>query len=223
MIAHHLILHQDTPYQARRMLCLPFFHLFATSFAFVQPIRYGQVTYIMKRWNLEKYLIYHERYEANEAYMAPPMLIAMIQTKLDVRKYLKGIRYAGVGGAPCDAVSINKFRGLLANATMTCMWGMTEIGIASLFRLGENDESGSVGRLMRGMEGKLMDVDGKVVTKEGEPGELYCRTEGIMLGYRNLEMSEDEKQWYRTGDVCCFRDGKIYIVGRAKELIKVKG
>lgn len=223
MVAHHLILHQETPYEPRRMLCLPFFHLFATSFAFIQPIRYGHVTFIMKRWNLEKYLLNHAKYEATEAYMAPPMLVSMIQSDMNVRELLKTVRYAGVGGAPCDAVSINKMRALLTDATMTCMWGMTEIGIASLFRCGENDETGSVGRLMRGMEGKLIDKDGKEVEQEGEPGELYCRTEGIMLGYRNMEMAMDEKEWYRTGDVCCFREGKIYIVGRAKELIKVKG
>lgn len=224
MIAHHMMLHQEVPYEPSVLVSVPFFHLFGTSLAYIQPIRYGHQTYVMKRFNLEKYLRNIDRFQLTEAYMAPPMLVSIIQSSFDVKDLMKTVRFAGVGGAPIDAVSINKMRALLpANATMTSMWGMTEIGITTLFRYGEDDETGSVGRLLRGMEGKLIDSDGNVVEKEGEPGELYCRTQGVMLGYLNMPFPEDEKEWFRTGDVCCFRDGKLYIVGRAKELIKVKG
>ncbi|KAK5954363.1 hypothetical protein OHC33_004085 [Knufia fluminis] len=223
MIAHHLMIHQEVPFEVTRVISLPFFHLFATSFTFIQPTRYGHTTYVMRRFHLEKYLRYHSQYQATEAYMAPPMLIAMIQSEFDVKDLLKTVRFAATGGAPCDAVSINKFRSLLTDATMTALWGMTETGVASGFRYGENDETGSVGRFFRGMEGKLIDADGNLVTEDGEPGELYCRTQGVMLGYRNMEFPEEEKEWFRTGDVCCLREGKLYIVGRAKELIKVKG
>jgi len=223
MIAHHLMLYQETPYEVTRVVAVPFFHIFGTSLTFVQPIRYGHTTYVMRRWQLEKYMRCHDKYQATEAYMAPPMLIAMIQSNLDVKDLMKTVRFAGVGGAPCDAVSINKMRSLLTDATMTSMWGMTEIGITTAFRYGENDETGSAGRLFRGMEAKLIDADGNAVTEDGEPGELYCRTEGVMLGYRNMGFSDEEKEWFRTGDVCCFREGKLYVVARAKELIKVKG
>ena len=223
LVAHHLIIHQDTPYDVRRLISLPFFHLFATSFSFIQPTRYGHTTYVMKRFKLDSFVQNHDQYQITEAYMAPPMLIAMIQSDLDVKRLMRSVRYAGVGGAPCDAASINKMRSLLTDATMSCIWGMTEIGVSTLFRLGDHDESGSVGKLMRGMEGKLIDADGNEVGGDNEPGELYIRTEGIMLGYRNMEMAGHEKEWFRTGDVCCFKEGKLYIVGRAKELIKVKG
>jgi len=223
MVARHMMLHQETPYNVTRIVAVPFFHMFGTSLAFVQPIRYGHTTYVMRRWQLEEYLRCHDKYQATEAYMAPAMLIAMIQSDLDVKDLMKTVRLAGVGGTPCDALSINKMRSLLTDATMTCMWGLTETGIATAFRYGENDETGSVGRLFRGMEAKLIDVDGNVVTSDGEAGELCCRTKGVMLGYRNMEFSDKEKDWFRTGDVCCFRQGKLYFVARAKELIKVKG
>lgn len=224
MVAHHMMFHNEVPYEPSKLISLPFFHLFGSSLAFVQPIRYGQQAYIMKRFNLEKYLHTIHKYQLTETYMAPPMLVSIIQSPLNVKDLLKTVRYAGVGGAPIDALSINKMRALLpANATMTSIWGMTEVGVATSFRYGENDETGSVGRLNRGMEGKLIDSDENVVEKDGEPGELYCRTQGVMLGYRNMPFADEEKEWFRTGDVCCFREGKLYVVGRAKELIKVKG
>lgn len=223
LVAHHLMLHQETSYHVTRLMSLPLFHLFATSYSFIQPLRYGHTTYVMKRWNLDKYLHHCRNYEISEIYMAPPMLVAMLQSDLKVKDMLKSVRYAGVGGAPCDAVCINKMRALLTNATMSSVWGMTEIGVATTFRCDEHDETGSIGRLMKGYEGKLIDSNGKLVIQDGEPGELYIRSEGIMLGYRNINLPEEEKEWFRTGDVACCREGKLYIVGRAKELIKVKG
>lgn len=224
LVAHHHIVHQEVPFTMTRLITLPLFHLFATSYTFVQPIRYGHQTYVMKRFQLEGFLRNIDRYQITETYMAPPILYGMLQSPLDVRNLIKTLRYAGCGGAPIDAVSINKMRALMSpDATLSSIWGMTEIGVATSFRYGENDESGSIGRLMRGMEGKLVDSNGEVTEKDGDLGELYIRTDGIMLGYRNIPLPDDEKEWLRTGDVCRIREGKLYVVGRAKELIKVKG
>lgn len=224
LIVHHLALHEDMPFQVKRLISLPFFHLFATMLCFIQPVRYFEQTFVMKRFNPEKWLTNVEKFQITELYGAPPMIVAAIQSLLDVPSLLKTVKYMGVGGAPIDAVTINKMRSLLQpGATMTCMWGMTEIGVTTLFRHGENDETGSVGRLMRGYEGRLIDSDGRLVNTDGEPGELFVRTEGTMLGYRGVPFSDEDKVWFRTGDVCCFKEGKLYVVGRAKELIKVKG
>ena len=97
---------------------------------------------------------------------------------------------------------------------------MTELGVATIFRYGENDTSGSVGRLIGGYEGKLVDFEGEEVEGESQKGELYVRTEGRIMGYLG---HPQEDEWWATGDVCEIIDEKLYIVGRAKELIKVRG
>lgn len=224
LVAQHQILRQEVPYSVSRLMSLPLFHLFAASYTFIQPPRYGHTTYIMRRFHLEHYIQYLCRFRVTETYMAPPMVFAMFQSTLDVKQLIRTLRFAGCGGAPIDASSINKMRSLMhPDATMSSIWGMTELGVATSFRYGENDETGSVGRLMRGIEGKLIDSEGNLVSKDGEPGELHIRTCGVMLGYRNMHFGEGEKEWFRTGDICCLKGGKVYVVGRAKELIKVKG
>ena len=224
LIAHLLALHEQFPFETRQLISLPFFHLFATMLTFIQPVRYFQPTYIMKRFQLQKWLGNVGKFDITELYGCPPMITATIQAAQaggnEVRSLLASVRYLGVGGAPISADNINAMRALLhPESTMTNLWGMTEVGIALLFRHGEHDESGAVGRLISGYEAKLVDHQGRE-TEEGKR-ELYLRTEGRMLGYIGLEKETDE--WWATGDVCEIRGGKVYIVGRAKELIKVRG
>jgi 4-coumarate--CoA ligase len=64
-----------------------------------------------------------------------------------------------------------------------------------------------------------------------EEGELWCSGPQIMKGYwRNPSATaetihEDEGgRWLKTGDIAYFDDeGKFFVTGRLKELIKVKG
>lgn len=59
--------------------------------------------------------------------------------------------------------------------------------------------------------------------KLGEDGELLVRGANVMLGYwRNPEATRDaitDDGWLRTGDIAQIIAGKIYIRGRAKDII----
>merc|ERR1712000_521902 len=74
----------------------------------------------------------------------------------------------------------------------------------------------------------LIDDDGKEVTKDGEPGEVWLRGPQMLLGYwRNEQATRESKTadgWFKTGDVGVCKEGKKWwIVDRKKELIKVNG
>jgi hypothetical protein len=55
------------------------------------------------------------------------------------------------------------------------------------------------------------------------PGELYVRGPGLLLGYKGRTDGKDEQGWFRTGDMVYAREGNYYIIGRTKDLIKVRG
>jgi acyl-CoA synthetase (AMP-forming)/AMP-acid ligase II len=80
----------------------------------------------------------------------------------------------------------------------------------------------SVGRVLPGVQVKLIGTDGNPVA-EGEVGELSVRGPNIMKGYyRNPEdtlAAVDQEGWFQTRDLARLEAGKLYIVGRAKELI----
>ena len=92
---------------------------------------------------------------------------------------------------------------------------------------GADDDSGSIGYLDPNTEGKLIDDEGKEVTKAGTPGELFVRGPQMCLGYwRNEAATQEtlEDGWLKTGDVAQVDEkGWFWIVDRKKELIKVNG
>ncbi|KAK5007027.1 hypothetical protein LTR28_005763, partial [Elasticomyces elasticus] len=87
----------------------------------------------------------------------------------------------------------------------------------------------AVGELNPNCEGKIVTDDvGLNEVAQGERGELWIRAPNVMKGYWNRPDATaetlTEDGWLKTGDIA-YRDhdGKLFIVDRKKELIKVKG
>ncbi|POS69486.1 AMP-binding enzyme [Diaporthe helianthi] len=234
LIIQHLSLHdnQTLPHEVVRLASLPFFHIFGAAWAFIAPIRYGQPVYIMPRFNMRGYTENIHKYAITETYMAPPMVHTLNKRALSEPGFatlLTSLRYVGIGGAPIDIAALRALRSTLhSQATVTQVWGMTEFGPAALFRYGENDDTGSVGRLLPGYEPRVVPVgtsvftDTEVTLTEGA-GDLYIRTPALMDGYRGIPMSSGVCTWFYTGDIAYVADGKLCLVGRSKEMIKVRG
>jgi long-chain acyl-CoA synthetase len=92
------------------------------------------------------------------------------------------------------------------------VWGMSEIGVATGNRPGE-ERYGTVGVTLPGYELRL-----------AEDGELLARGPALMKGYRNdperTAEAVDADGWMHTGDVATIdEDGYVRIVDRKKELI----
>lgn len=74
----------------------------------------------------------------------------------------------------------------------------------------------------------IVDETGTKEVKRGERGELWVRGPNVMKGYwRKPEATKEtltEDGWLKTGDVAYLDEqGRLFIVDRIKELIKVKG
>jgi acyl-CoA synthetase (AMP-forming)/AMP-acid ligase II len=80
----------------------------------------------------------------------------------------------------------------------------------------------SVGKVFPGVEAKLVGADGSTVP-DGEAGELWVRGPNVMKGYyrapEETAAAINEEGWFNTRDLAQLQDGKLFIVGRTKELI----
>ena len=106
-------------------------------------------------------------------------------------------------------------------------YGLTEASpVVSLNPLDKRRKPDSVGLAIPSVKVKIVAKDKQEVSS-GEVGELLVKGPNVMAGYYNLD--EDTKRtlrdgWLYTGDLAKVdREGFIYIIGRSKEMINVRG
>jgi long-chain acyl-CoA synthetase len=141
--------------------------------------------------------------------LAWPLLKKRVADKVMAR--LGGrIRLAVCGGAPLPADVARTFIGL--GLPLVQGYGMTELAPVVSGNSLRDNEPASVGR-------PLEDVEVRI----SPDGELLVRSPGVMMGYLDdpeaTARTVDREGWLHTGDKAEFRDGRLYITGRLKDII----
>ncbi|KAK5162924.1 uncharacterized protein LTR77_011085 [Saxophila tyrrhenica] len=216
----------EQPYEIRRLFCTPIFHAFSTPLMAINSIRYGHTTYIMRRFD-DTFAQKVFDFQITETAAAPPMLMKLCEQN-ESHHLLQSLRKVWSGGAPLSQDLRSRFLGIFANPLrIVQVWGMTEGGWFTTFQRCEDDSTGSVGRPLKGVEIKVdRSKDGLQLRGDKKTGELLVRSEQLMVGYLRDESATSDAfdgDWLRTGDVGYIEDGKVFLVDRAKDLIKVNG
>ncbi|CAG8413666.1 unnamed protein product [Penicillium salamii] len=223
IISQHRSIYYDVPYPVSRLMSLPMFHLFGALWTHLFPVRYGHPLFVLPRFEVNEFIATVHKYKISETYLVPAIIHALNQSTQPVSEYLTSLRYVGVAGACIDSTSIQAFRDRLNPLAYACqIWGMTEVGVVFQTRYGQPGDPGSIGTQLAGYEVRLMDQDG-IVQGDQRAGELYVRGPGLLSAYKGRADALEPDGWYRTGDVAMVKQGQYYIVGRTKELIKVRG
>lgn len=180
----------------------------------------------MPRFKLDDFLTAVHNFFITDVAVVPSIISALLGLPMTRSYLLQSLQYVLCAGAPLSAEAQAKLCSLLSpSAVVSQCWGMTEAGWLSTFDPSEKDTTGSVGRLLMDVELKLINDTGCIVTGEGMQGEAYVRSPAMFQGYVGDFSSTpfDLEGFYRTGDIVHVQDGKIYILGRKKEIVKVKG
>ncbi|KIW86931.1 uncharacterized protein Z519_12396 [Cladophialophora bantiana CBS 173.52] len=233
LIAQHTLVNETypIPYEPRRLLYLPLFHAAMVPVAHVTPLRSGDLSYILRRFEMAPFLSSIQKYQLTEMIFVPPVAVAVLKYPFLHNYSLKSIKVVVCGAGPLDKEHQKSLQTILGPETsFTQVWGMTETScVASKFYYPERDDTGSVGRMMPNLDVKLIDDSGNDITAFDIPGELCIRGPTIISGYFNsphaTKDSIDGEGYFKTGDVmyCTTKTGKWYIIDRKKELIKVRG
>lgn len=124
------------------------------------------------------------------------------------------------GGSLLDADLLGEVQGKLCR-NILMHYGSTEIGLTAVARPSEADvEGGELGFILPWNEVEVVG-ETREPLPDGEVGEFRIRAEGQV---RNLPRLADEAlPWFYPGDVGYRRDGRLYLTGRASELINLGG
>ncbi|KAK4943428.1 hypothetical protein LTR10_016919 [Elasticomyces elasticus] len=199
--------------------------------AYIAPLRSGDATYILRRFEMEPLLLSIQKYRLTELIVVPPVAVGVLKYPLTHKYSLKSVRVIWCGAGPLDKEHQSALQHVFGSeASFTQVWGMTETScVASKFYYPERDDTGSIGRMMPNLDVKIIDDDGKDISAFDVPGELCIRGPTIISEYFNTPQANkdsfDEEGYFRTGDVmyCDSKTKKWYIIDRKKELIKVRG
>jgi long-chain acyl-CoA synthetase len=166
----------------------------------------------MKRAMFEACVARGYRVASRHATMLDRLLVPMLRSVV-ARKVLARLggrlRLVVVGGAALDPALARTFIGL--GLPMLQGYGLTEASPVISVNRDDDNVPESVGPPLPGVEVRL-----------GEGNELLARGANVMQGYwRNADATRAAlvDGWLRTGDLAEIADGKIFIRGRAKDIV----
>jgi long-chain acyl-CoA synthetase len=208
-----------------RLLCfLPLFHCFGQNF-----IMNGAV-------NMGASLILHERFVPDEilesallnrasVFLGVPAVFMRFLAQPDCEKYFASIRYYFTAAAPMPAEVARRWRERFGK-TIYEGYGLTETAPFASHNHESDYRDESVGTALEGVEIKVIGEKGETLPA-GQLGEIAIKGPNVMKGYFNRPEETAEvihDGWFLSGDIGKMdRDGYVYLVDRAKDMVNISG
>ena len=211
-------------------LCVPvpFYHCFGCVMGNLGCITHGSAIVIgSEHFDPLKILQAIEQERCTALYGVPTMFIAQLDhpdfDSFDVSSLRTGI----MAGSPCPIEVMRQVIDRMGADQMTIAYGQTEASPVITQTLTTDSierRVSTVGKVLPGVEARIVDPEtGQVVGPEVQ-GELQTRSSMVMQGYYNLPDATaaaiDDEGWLHTGDLATVdEDGYYKITGRLKDMI----
>ena len=134
-------------------------------------------------------------------------------------------RLMHIGAQPVPPALIKRWKKVFPHHDYDTNYGLSESTGPGVVHLGvENtDHVGAIGVAGYGWQAKIVKPDGVTEVAPGEVGELAVKGPGVMKEYYHNKAATaeilKEDGWLLTGDMAEMKDGFIYLVDRAKDVI----
>lgn len=206
---------------------LPMFHAFGMN-AFIASIFQQEKMILLPHFVEDDFLRCIELYRITTAYLVPPIMVLLAKSPKVDRYNLRSLHTIWCGAAPLAENLVHHVKNRIGVKHFREGYGMTEGTYAFLAQNDHHQTIGSVGVLLKGIHGKVVDVSTGSILGPNENGELQFTGDNIMKGYVGnpweTKLTIDSNGWIHTGDIGYYdENGEWYVVDRIKELIKYKG
>jgi fatty-acyl-CoA synthase len=160
-------------------------------------------------------------------YGVPTMFIAQLEHADFARRDTSSLRTGIMAGSPCPIELMKRVTTEMGAREITIGYGQTEASpLITMTRTDDPLEQrvGTVGRVLPGVEARIVDPASGNTVLDGVSGELCTRGHNVMLGYYNepelTAKAIDPEGWLHTGDLALRQpDGYFRITGRLKDMI----
>ncbi|KAH7162107.1 AMP-binding enzyme [Dactylonectria estremocensis] len=227
---HQLVSHDKSQFHpaSKTVAFTPWAHIAMTTMPMFLGPYTGMFHHAMPSYSLEAFAKLVGSNQATSFQGVPSVVLSLAKSDVTARYDFSRAAILNVGGTPLKKGDMDKLMSRAPWKTIQA-YGMTEAAAYVAYQsLDETLPEGSTGRLLPGIEARLVNEGTVNDASLGGPGELWLRGPNITSGYAfNDEANKQgfpQDNWYNTGDVCTIdSQGRLSIVGRTKDLIKYKG
>lgn len=202
---------------------LPLFHSFGQTVIQNATFALGGTVVLLPRFEPVAALGLMQKHKVNLFAGVPTMYFALLHHPEAGNYNLSSVKLCVSGGSAMPVEVMNAFDQKYG-VNILEGYGLSETSpVASFNRLDRPKKAGSIGLPIWGVEFRLVDAEGKIISEAGVPGEIQIKGHNIMKGYYKRPEATAEsvvEGWFTTGDVA-HRDaeGYYYIVDRKKDMI----
>jgi len=212
----------------RVMAILPFHYCYGRSL--LQTHLYvGGSVFIDPRFMYPRVVVEAIGSEGCTGFAGVPATFEILRREVDVRAIPKPrLRYVTQAGGGMRPDTVRWAREAFAPARLFVMYGQTEATARLAYLPPErgDEKAGSIGVPIPGVELRVVDEGGGELPA-GEVGHLVARGENVTPGYLDAPAETAailRGGWLWTGDLARRDDeGFLFLVGRAKEILKIGG
>ena len=211
-------------------LCIPvpFYHCFGCVMGNLGCITHGSAIVIpAEHFDPLKTLQALDKEHCTALYGVPTMFIAQLD-HLEFDSFdLSSLRTGIMAGSPCPIEVMRQVIDRMGAHQMTIAYGQTEHSPVITQTLTSDSierRVSTVGKVLPGVEARVVDPETGMEVGPGVQGELQARSSMVMQGYYNMPEATnsaiDGEGWLHTGDLAeVDEEGYYKITGRLKDMI----
>ena len=214
-------------HQDKLCITVPFFHCFGLVLAIMACLTHGTAMVPIDYFSPKKVMDAIQNEECTAVHGVPTMFIAMLENPSFKDYKFSKMRTGIMAGSPCPVKVMQQVVDEMGMRDITICYGQTEASpVCTQTNVDDSLEHrvSTVGRVMQGVEAKIIDPETGKECPVGVPGEFCARGYNIMKGYYKMEEATkqaiDDDGWLHTGDIAVVdEDGYYKITGRIKDMI----
>lgn len=211
----------------RLLIQVPLFHYFGCVISSLNCVIHGSTMVLVEYFDPAKALHYIDKEKCTAVNGVPTMFIAILGHEDFPKYHLESLRTGIMAGAPCPVETMNEVIGRMHCPEIVIAYGLTET--SPVMTMTRRDDPvdirvSTVGRLLPGIEGKIIDPATGEELPPNTQGELVTRSPCVMKGYYKMPEETrkiiDKDGWLHTGDLGTVDErGNFKVTGRIKEMI----
>lgn len=214
-------------HEDRLCIVVPFFHCFGLVLAIMACLTHATSMVPVDFFKPVKVLDAITKEKCTAFHGVPTMYIAMLEQPTFKDYDFSHMRTGIMAGSPCPVKVMTQVVEQMNMREITICYGQTEA--SPVCTQTNTDDSlehrvSTVGRVMQGIEAKIVDPETGETCPPNVPGEFCARGYNIMKGYYKMEEATsqaiDEDGWLHSGDLAIVDENGYYkITGRIKDMI----